>query len=80
MEAAMKAEMLAALMLSGGVISASAQMCTAPHCSRNLIDACDPRCCDLPPSCLHGGPVRPAPPRFSPAPHLPPAPGLHGGI
>jgi hypothetical protein len=76
----MKTAMLAALMLTASVLSAWAQMCTAPHCSRNLIDACDPRCCDLPPSCIRSGTIRPAPPRFSPTPHPLPMPGPRGGI
>jgi hypothetical protein len=76
----MKTPMLAALMLTASVISASAQMCTAPHCSRGLIMACDPHCCDLPPSCIRGGPIRPTPPRFFPTPRELPTPGSHGGI
>lgn len=76
----MKAAILTTIALAMMIFSASAQQCIYAHCGRQLINACDPRCCDLPLSCVRGGPVRPIPPHFSPWTHPPSGPGPHGGI
>jgi hypothetical protein len=76
----MRTAILAAVMLAASVLSAAAQMCTAAHCSRNLINACDPRCCDLPPSCVRGGPIRVEPPHLWIIPRFSAASAMRGGI
>ena len=76
----MKAAILAVLTLATTITSASAQQCLYAHCGRQLIKACDPRCCDLPVSCVRSGPTRPTPPHFWPRPHPLPGPGPHSGL
>jgi hypothetical protein len=76
----MKAAIVTAIPLAAMTLPALAQECIYAHCGRQGITTCDPRCCDLPPSCVRGGPIRVVPPRFRPHPRPLPAPGPRGGI
>lgn len=74
----MKATFLGTIMLAATMSSASAQVHVV--CTHAQIAQCDPRCPNLPPSCVRAGPIRPVPlPLWPPMPGHP-APGPHGGF
>ena len=74
----MKATLLGTIMLAAMMSSASAQVHVV--CTHAQIAQCDPRCPNLPLSCVRAGPIRPMPVPLWPSMPGHGVPGPHGGF